>query len=145
VTEPQPDPARPTTVTALNLLLILQAATAFSLAGLSIVFGIASWVTRGDGHGGGFEVLATLVAAMMAVFAVVVLAVAVLAWMALRARRGVARWLSPAVFVMPLVGVALVSTVRSPPVPALLLALGWVGLGAWLSLSGSTWNWLQRS
>jgi hypothetical protein len=43
------------------------------------------------------------------------------------------------------VAVALVSTVRSPSVPALLLALLWLGLGAWLSLSRSTWNWLQRS
>ena len=144
MTEPQPDPPRPVTVTALNLLLILQAATAFSLAGLSIVTGIASWVARGQA-GNGFADLAAVIAALMAVFAIVVLAVAVLAWMALRGRRSVARWLSLAVFATPLVGVALVSTVRSPSVPALLVALLWVGLGAWLSLSRSTWNWLQRT
>jgi len=146
VTEPLPPSAatRPATVTTLSLLLVLQAATAFSLAGLAIVTGVAGWVTRGR-TGNGFADLAAVISGMVAVFAIAVLAVAVLAWMALRARRAVARWLSLAVFAMPLLGVVLVSLVRSPAVPALLVAALWAGLGAWLSLAGSTWNWIRAA
>ena len=136
--------SRPVTVTVLTLLLILQAATALALAGLSIVTAIAGWVSRGR-TGSGFADLAAVIAGMMAVFAIAVLALAVLAWMALRGRRAAARWLSPAVFVMPLLGVVLVFLVRSPSAPALVVAVLWAVLGAWLSLSRSTGNWLQRS
>jgi hypothetical protein len=136
--------SRPVTVTVLTLLLILQAATALALAGLSIVIAIAGWVSRGR-TGSGFADLAAVIAGMMAVFAIAVLALAVLAWMALRGRRAAARWLSLAVFVMPLVGVVLVFLVRSSSAPALVVAVLWAVLGAWLSLSRSTGNWLQQS
>ena len=133
---------RPATVRALNVLLGVQAATALCLSGLTLITGIATWFGRSR-TGNGFADLATVILAFVAAFALAALALAVLAWLALRGRRVMARWLSLGVFLMPLLAAALVASVRSPSVPVLGLAIVWAVLGAWLSFSGSTWNWIR--